>query len=207
MTDFPTTEKALKQRISSYRRSLKKEKQIHDYIDDGYGKRYLLFYLYLLLGDYAKAQDYFDWYEKECADDVGEPIQLLCWSISLFRMGEQDKAKYRLAEAMLSNLYIIPFLLGREIKKYDMWHSSNYEAIDYIDYLPQQIIDVLDDADKNWITEHYDSFLFQRIRKRYVEIFHELDGLKGIEARSVLIDEADKLLVSYRLFSAQKNKI
>ena len=78
MTDFPSTDKGLKQRIFSYRRSLTKEKQTRNYIDDGYGKRYLLFCLYLLLGDHKKAQDYFDWYEKEFSDDVGEPIQLFC---------------------------------------------------------------------------------------------------------------------------------
>ena len=194
MTDFPTTDKGLKQRISSYRRSLTKEKQTHNFIDDGYGKRYLLFCLYFLLGDHKKAQDYFDWYEKEFSDDVGEPTQLLCWAISLFRMGEEDKARYKLAESMLSNLYIIPFILGRETEKYDMWHSSNYDEIDYLDYLPSQIIDAIDDDYRNWMAGHYDSFLFQRIRSRYIEIYLELDGLKGVEARSVLIDEAYGLL-------------
>jgi len=41
---------------------------------------------------------------------------------------------------------------------------------------------------------HYDSFLFQRIHSRYIEIYHELDELEGIEVRSVLVDEADGLL-------------
>ncbi len=194
MTDFPVTDKGLKQRISSYRRSLTKEKQTHNYISDGYGKRYLLFCLYFLLGDHKKAQDYFDWYEKEFSDDVGDPIQLFCWAISLLRMGEEDKARYKLAESMLSNLYVIPFFLGHEIKKYDMWHSSNYDEIDYLDYLPPQIIDTIDDNDRNWMAGHYDSFIFQRIRKRYIEIYHDLDGLKGVEARSVLLAEAAGLL-------------
>ncbi len=194
MSDFPNTDKGLKQRISSYRRFLTKEKQSHDYIDDSYGKRYLIFCLYFLLGDHEKAQDYFDWYEKEFSDDVGEPIQLFCWAISLFRMGEEDKARYKLAESMLSNLYVIPFFLGHKIKKYDMWHSSNYEEIDYLDYLYPQIIDAIGDVDRNWMAGHYDSFIFRRIRSRYIEIFHELDGLEGVEARSVLLDEVDGLL-------------
>jgi len=109
MSDFPSTEKALKQRISSYRRSLTKEKQTHNFINDGYGKRYLLFCLYLLLGDHSKAQEYFYWYEKEFTDDADDPIQLFCWAIILFRMAEQDNGGYKLAESMLSNLYIIPY--------------------------------------------------------------------------------------------------
>ena len=153
------------------------------------------FFVYIYFsGIIKKSQDYFEWYEKEFPDDAGDPIQLFCWSISLFKMGKEDKARYKLAESMLSNLYIIPFFLGRETKKYDMWYSSNYDEIEYLDYLPQQIIDVIDDADRNWMAEHYDSFLFQRIRNRYVEIYHQLNGLKGIEARKPLVDEAGGLL-------------
>ena len=107
MSDFPSTEKALKQRISSYRRSLTKEKQTHNFINDGYGKRYLLFCLYLLLGDHSKAQEYFYWYEKEFTDD----------------------------------------------------------------------------ADRDWMAGHYNSFIFRRIRNRYIEIYHESDGLEGVESQ------------------------
>ena len=75
-----------------------------------------------------------------------------------------------------------------------MWHSSNYEEMDYTDYLPSQIIDAIGDVDRSWMAGHYDFFLFQRIRSRYIEIYHELDVLEGVEARSVLVDEADGLL-------------
>ncbi len=194
MPDFPSTEKKLKQRISSYRRVLNKEKQTHNYISDGYGKRYLLFCLYLLLGDHLKSQEYLDWYEKEFADDAGEPVQLFCWAIILFRMGEENKARYKLAESMLSNLYVIPFILGRETKAYDMWYSSNYDEISYLDYFPHQIIDAIDDDDREWMAGHYDSFIFQRIRKRHVEIYHELDRLEEVKARRPLVEEAGSLI-------------
>lgn len=194
MNDFPKTDKGLKQRISSYRRSLAREKQAHDFISDGYGKRYLLFVLYFLLGDRKKTQEYFGWYEKEFPDDSGDPIQLLCWAILLFRMGEEDKAIYKLAEAMLSNLYILPFLQGRKIKKYDMWHSSNDGEISYLDYLPEQVVNDISKSELDWMAKHYDSFVFQRIRDRYLEIFHELESLKEIDARKVLVREAGSLL-------------
>ena len=88
MTDFPTNNKGLKQRISSYRRSLTKEKQAHNFINDSYGKRYLLFCRYFLFSDHKKSQEYFDWHEKEFSVDADDPIQLLCWAIMLFRMGD-----------------------------------------------------------------------------------------------------------------------
>ena len=91
--DFPDTEKKLKQRISSYKSSLNKEKRKHGFINDGAGKRYLLFYLYFLLGDLKKSEEYFRWYDSEFSSDAGEPIQMLCWAITLHHMGKEEKAK------------------------------------------------------------------------------------------------------------------
>ena len=128
MIDFPDNEKKLKQRISSYKSSLNKEKRAHGFINDGGGKRYLLFCLYFLLGDLKKSEEYFEWYETEFSDDTGEPIQFLCWALTLFHMGKKEQAKLKLAKLMLSNLYMIPILIGRNIDKYDMWHSSMLAA-------------------------------------------------------------------------------
>ena len=57
MYDFPKTEKALKKRISSYKASLLKEQEKFGYVNDGAGKRYLLFPLYLALNNMEEAND------------------------------------------------------------------------------------------------------------------------------------------------------
>jgi len=192
--DFPDTKKKLLQRISSYMSSMKREKRDHGFISDGAGKRYLLFTLYFLLEDLKKCQSYFDWYEKEFPDDAGEPVQILCWSLLLKKMGKEEKAKYKLAELMLSNLYFIPQITGKETKKYGMWHSSNYEEPEYFDYMPLQVIEKITDDEKTWLNNYYDSFEFKRIRKRYIEIYTELPNEKNVEKRGVLISEASGLL-------------
>ena len=136
MINFPDTEKKLKSRISSYKSALNKEKKIYGSINDGAGKRYLLFTLYVVLNDLKKYEEYFEWYKIDFDDDFGEPIQKLCWAVSLYRMKHQGEAKYMLADLILSNLYMIPQILGQNIKEYDIWHSSSDGFMDYFDYTP-----------------------------------------------------------------------
>ncbi|MFH2057495.1 MAG: hypothetical protein ABIJ59_01165 [Pseudomonadota bacterium] len=171
-----------------------REKKTYSSISDGAGKRYDLFSLYFLLNDFKKSEEYFKWYEKEFDDDVGEPVQKLCWAVTLYRIGKLDQAEYRLADLMLSNLYVIPKILGHDIKKYEIWHSSSDESIDYFNYFPDEVLEALTKEDKNWIEGLYDSFVFQRIRQRYIEIFSELQNVNDVKSRRKPIDEADSLL-------------
>ncbi len=191
---FPETEKKLKARISSYRSALNKEKKEYDFISDGSGKRYVLFSLYLVLNDSKKSESYFNWYQEEFSDDVGEPIQILCWSLGLLRMNKPVAARYKLAELMLANLYLIPYVLGQTLEQeYDIWYSSNFHNLDYIYDLPEEVSDVITDNERAWMNEAYGSLEFRRIRRRYIEIYHELLTTKDIAARTILLDEAREI--------------
>ncbi len=203
MTNNSSTEKRIRTKISSYKSGMSRDKKIYGSINDGAGKRYVLFSLYFQLNDLKKSEEYFKWYEKEFEDDSGEPVQKLCWAVSLYRMGKIEQAEYRLADLMLSNLYVIPKILGRDIKEYDIWHSSSEKFIDYFDYFPIEVLEALTQEDKNWIEELYDSFVFQRIRQRHIEIYGELQNIDDIKIRRKLIDEAYRLLDQ---LSQSKNK-
>ena len=194
MYDFPKNEKALEKRISSYRNALLKEKKQFGYVNDGAGKRYLLFSLYFVLNNMEQAQYYLQWYENEFSDDVGEPIQLLCWALILKRLGKDAEARKKLAETMLSNLYIIPKVLGKEIAEYDIWHFSSDGDIDYFDYMPREVIAAFTEAEIQWISQEYESLDFRRIRKRFIEIFHKLQSLKNVDERKKLLEESHTLL-------------
>ena len=196
MYDFPQNEKALEKRISSYRNALLKEQKQFGYVNDGAGKRYLLFSLYLVLNNLEQAQYYLSWYENEFSDDVGEPIQLLCWALILKRLGKNAEARKKLAETMLSNLYIIPKVLGKEIAAYDIWHSSSDADINYFDYMPREVIAALTEAEIQWIYQEYESLDFLRIRERYIEIYHQLQRLNNMEERKMLLAESHNLLDS-----------
>ena len=194
MFNLPDTEKKLKSRISSYKSALNKEKRIYGHINDGGGKRYSLFILYFLLNDLKKAYAYFEWYKEEFPDDVGEPIQKLCWAISLHRMENDDEAEYMLAELMLSNLYIIPLIIGRDVKEYNMWHSSTDAFADYFEYIPAEVLKSIKETEVMWMIGLYDSLKFNRIRKRYIEIFRDLKDTKDMESRKKLLNESYSLL-------------
>lgn len=194
MISFPDTEKKLKNRISNYRSALNKEKKEYDSINDRAGKRYSLFALYFVLNDLKKSEKYFEWYKEEFYHDVGEPIQKLCWALSLYRMDKIDDARYVLADLMLLNLYVIPRLLGQDIKKYDIWHSSSDAYYDYFDHIWDEVLEAISKDDRSWIKEQYDSFAFRRIRQRYIEIYGQLQNVEDLSSRKKLLEEAGSFL-------------
>jgi len=191
---FPDTEQKLRRKISSYKSALSKEKLTHDFIRDCSGKRYLLFSMYYVLDELDKSKEYLDWFSREFPDDAGEPIQMICWSLILHRMGQGNEAKQKLAETMLTNLYIIPNALGEKVQEYDIWHPSNFSEIYYLGELPCEVRSAISVSEIQWLGELYESFEFRRIRKRYVEIFHALKHEKSYAARSKLLDESRDLL-------------
>lgn len=194
MITFPDTEKKIKSRISAYRSTLNKELKTYGQINDGAGKRYLLFSLYFVLNDLKKSEKYFEWYQTVFNDDVGEPVQKLCWALSLYRMDRRKEAQYMLADLMLSNLYIIPQLLDQPIEKYDIWQFSSDGDMDYFDYIPDEVLSEVTVEDMNWIKECHDSFMFQRIRQRYIKIYGQLKDVKDAAARKKLLNESYTLL-------------
>jgi len=196
MISFPKTEKMLRAKISSYKSALKSEKKNFGHIHDGGGKRYVLFALYFVLNDLRKSEEYFDWYANEFPDDSGEPIQNLCWALGLNRMGKEKEARRMLADLMLSNLYLIPQLAGENVAQYDIWHASNFEFIDYVKYIPVEVRDSISQEEIEWMKTLYESFAFRRIRKRHIEIYHELLHAHGVEVRRPLVEEAYSLLDS-----------
>lgn len=173
---------------------MQKERRAHGFISDGYGKRYLIFWLYFVLGDTKGANAYLSWYEKTFPDDMGEPIQKLCAAILLHRYGKDAKAKYHLAGLMLSNLYVIPKVLGEESENYEIRYSSNYAEPGYADDIPSEIWSAITDEDKAWIRGLNDSREFRRYRKRFIELREKLDKAKDYESRAPLVKELGSIL-------------
>lgn len=195
---FPKTEKAIRTRISRYKSALKKEKATHGVNTDGGGKRYLLFWLLFVLNDQKKLKAHIDWFENEFPGDVGEPVAQLCWAVGLYRMGRDVSARHKLAELMLNNLYVIPSVIGEPVKRHDMWHGSNWSEVDYAEEIPEQVREGLNDDDKAWMRAQFESFEFRRVRKRYIEIYHELEEVRDLDSRSGLLNEARELSESIR---------
>jgi hypothetical protein len=193
MTMFPDEPQKIKARIARYERALRKEQKQYGYISDGYGKRYLLGPLYMLLGDENGAVRSFEWFEQTFPDDIGEPIQYLCWALALYRTGDTAGATRKLQETMLSNLYLIPHLLGEDQEELGIWHGTNIAEKDYLDYWPPELWALWDDAALGWARETYDSAEFRRVRGRYIEILEQLGSEPVGPRRSLLVDEMYRL--------------
>jgi len=95
---------------------------------------------------------------------------------------------------MLSNLYIIPEVLGSPIKPYRIRFGSNYADYEYSKEIPCEILNAITDDDRDWMKSLNESMEFHRYRKQYVEIYEKLEKTTGVERRSPLVREAGNLL-------------
>jgi hypothetical protein len=193
MTEFPQDPKKIRARLRRYERELRKEQEEHGTLRDGYGKRYLLGPFYLLLDDVEGALQAFAWFEETFPDDIGEPAHYLCWTLALYRAGDLEQATCRLRQSMLSNLYLIPHLLGRQQDELDIRHVSNYETMEFLEWVPPEIWALWDAPALAWAGETYDGPAFARIRARYIEIQRQLKSEPVGPRRRALVDEAFSL--------------
>ena len=58
----------------------------------------------------------------------------------------REEAFNKLYQTMLENLYLVPFLLGRNPQSLDVWHGSNLEWIEYTVEIPHELVSLWDDA-------------------------------------------------------------
>jgi len=193
MYQFPKEPKKIRERIRRYERELRKEHEKHGFISDDFGKRYLLGPLYMILGDTPGAVQSSEWFDKTFPDDTGEPFQYLCWTLALYRSGDLEAAAQKLRQTMLSNLYLIPHLLGSEPEELDIWHTSNFERKDYLQYAPPEIWGLWDEEALQWVKETYDSPEFCQVRERYIKIYEQLKHERPGPKRSQLVKEAFRL--------------
>jgi hypothetical protein len=186
-------ERKIRSRLRSYERKLQQEKKDHGFYQDGAGKRYLIGPHYMMLRDDEGALAAFQWFEKEFSDDSGEPGHRLCWSLALHRAGDELGAARKLRQAMLSNLYLVPHLLGSPTAELDIWHGSNRAEPGYIESIPEAYFLLWTEAERAWAAGLYHSEGFQSVRARYIEIGRLLGTTRPGPERSRLVKEMYEL--------------
>jgi len=134
----PKDPSKIRQRIRRYERSLEEEKRLQGRYGDGYGKRFLLGPFCIIMGDLDGALSSFAWFEKEFPDGSDMAPQLLCWTLALKQIGEDEKAQQMLRRTMFANLYIIPRLLGMKETRHDIWHGCNTSEPSYLSWVPDE---------------------------------------------------------------------
>ena len=188
-----TEQQKIRSRLRSYERKLQQEKKKFGYYHDGAGKRYQIGPHYMLLDDNEGALKAFAWFEQEFDDDIGKPDHSLCWSLALYRAGNEIGAAKKLRQAMLSNLYLVPHLLGEPISEIDMWHGSSDAEPEHVDHIPDPYLQLWTDEEKRWAGRLYDSPGFRSARQRFIEISKLLDSIRPGPERSRLVREMHEL--------------
>ncbi|MBN1921426.1 MAG: hypothetical protein JW892_09290 [Anaerolineae bacterium] len=189
MFQFQTDPRKLKERIKRYEAALQKEFKKFRYISDGSGKRYVIGPMYLLLGDVPGAVRSFKWFEKTFPDDIGEPFHWLCWALALYQSNDRANAARILRRAMLSNLYLLPALLGTEPLALEVRRRPSWEDKAYVEQGPLELFQLWDEQALAWARELYQSEGFRKARERSIEIIRLLETEPVGPKRSALVDE------------------
>jgi len=188
-----TEQQKIRSRLRSYERKLRKEKEKYGWYDDGAGKRYQIGPHYMLLDDNDGALAAFQWFEKEFPDDIGVPDHFLCWSLALYRAGNEIGAAKKLRQTMFSNLYLVPRLLGSPIAELDIWHCTSDAEPSYAEHVHEPYLQLWTDAERDWAEGLYYSPGFQSARERFIEIARALATTPPGPDRSRLVEEMEKL--------------
>ncbi len=181
-----------RRRIRAYEKRLNDEMDLHGFIHDGAGIRYEIGPLYTLINDIPGALSAYRWFEINFPNDWGDPIHSLSWVLALYRNKELEKASNKLLQTMLMNLYLIEHLIGKQIKSYNIWHASNYEGPEYIEYVPKEYLAMWNDDEIEWVKMKFNSNFYKKLRNRYLQIYQSLKTEKPGPNRSALVEEVRK---------------
>ena len=111
----------------------------------------------------------------------------------LYRTEHLHEAAAKLGQTMLSNLYLLPHLLGLDQDVIDMLHPSNLAHKSYVGCIPESIFNLWEPPAIQWADSVYHSESVGRVRERYIEIYTQLKGEPRGPRRSELIEEAHQL--------------
>jgi len=93
----------------------------------------------------------------------------------------------------LSNLYVLPHLLGLDQDVINMWHPSYLAHKSYVGCIPESIFHLWEPPAIQWADTVYHSEPIRRVRDRYIAIYTQLKAEPRGSRRSELIQEAHQL--------------
>lgn len=182
----PEQKKRYRDRAMRAQRALAAEKAKYGEVDDGSGKRYRVGVYFLLAGELQRAAAAFDAFEEEFPDDGGEPVFHLYGTLVAFRTGDLATARARLREAALSNLYLVPRLIGEEFHAPGIWHASNREAPAYLDEI-EEFLGEPTGEERRWMAAAWRSTAYAELREQYLATFGALHGERNLVRRTNIL--------------------
>jgi hypothetical protein len=159
----------LKAKITKIKKDLAADKRRWGgFYDDSRGLRYLPPALYLKLEDYSRANRYFNWFAKNFPDDMGYPIFLFEWTLTLFKAQKMAMAEQKAQETFRANTYLFDAFLQRPTHDRNIHEWSNWAAKELVTVLPYSKTDrELADFAK-WLEAFIDSKKFQQYAEDFL---------------------------------------
>lgn len=193
MAAWPTTPKAIKAKIASYRRILRQEAASPGGFGDGRGRRFLLFSLYFQLREDDEARAYIDWYCATFPDDHGHAESYLCWALILHRLGREDEAVYRFVQAIDENLPVVADLVDDLHAPYGIWGEEMWEMY----RLDETVVAAMTAEERAWLRSTWMAPTVAAMRKRYIAIGRDLVTAAVGPKRSAMLDQQRGLILSF----------
>lgn len=181
-------QKRYRDRANRARRGLLKEREKFGTISDGSGKRYRVCVYFVLSGAPEKAVDFMEWFEQEFSDDMGEPAFFLFAALAYHRVGLSGQARSYLLDAMISNIYMLPYLFSQPLPRQDIWHASNWSEPDYI-WEIEEFLEEPTTQDREWFKNQFEDEIFSKLRSKYVETYRLLQHENKVDARRRILGE------------------
>lgn len=187
----------IQNKITKIKRALAADKRKWGGYDDSRGLRYLPPALYLKLNDYKGALRYFNWFHKNFDDDIGYPVFLLEWTITLFKNGKLKDAEKKALETFFSNTYLIDKFLGKELLDLNLGEQTNWENESLVADLIYKHSDAALQDFAAWLGEFVTSQKFNQYANEFIEIKQRLKTEQVGITRSKLISRRYSLLDNY----------
>ena len=187
----------IQNKIVNIKRALAADKRLCGCYDDSRGLRYLPPALYLKLQDYKGAMRYFNWFHKNFDDDIGYPIFLFEWTITLFKNGKLKEAEKMGLKTFFSNTYLIDKFLGKEQLNLNISEHSNWENPALIDHLIYKRSDKELQDFTEWLSEFVISKKFYQYANEFIDIERKLKTEPVGIIRSELVFRRHLLLDDY----------
>lgn len=192
----PKQEDRIRTKIKRIRKALFDERRKFGGYMDSRGLRYAPPELFLKINDYRGAMVYFRWFHKNFPDDIGFPIFLFEWAITLFKYGKIKEAKKKILQTFCSNTYLIDHFLGEELVDWGIYKSSNWEETNITENLiyrndQEELADFA-----KWLRDFSRSEVYTQISQEFIEIKRQLLTEPQGKKRSELVKRSFGLLDS-----------
>lgn len=184
----------IKKDIKHIIREFDETRKVMGYVHDGEGTRYEVGELYLQMRDYEGLLNYYSYFYEHFPDDIGFPELQICWIAAGIKEDKPSIVNKHLIELEDMNTYIIPKLLGKQIKRIEKWEGMNISTEEYADYILDYLRDDIEEEITEALTKITNEKDYVNFKAKLIENYSKLNNLQPGQTRTKIIADNNALL-------------